>query len=165
MKDQSLSSKTSQSLGSDLEAIMQRMTGVSPLDIMNVRMIIEPQAAANASEADIASIVDTHKEAVKALDMEVFELWDAEFHKRIFTSTRNEFLTNLHNILNVIRNRGPWLEIKRRTFSESRRLAYCDDHELIVDALKARDADISAKTMRAHLVAVSFNLFGDNGIR
>jgi DNA-binding FadR family transcriptional regulator len=82
---------------------MPRMTVVSPLDIMNARMIIEPQAAAaaasTASEADIASIADAQNEAARSLDMEIFERWDAEFHKRIFTSTRNEFLTNLHDIL------------------------------------------------------------------
>jgi DNA-binding FadR family transcriptional regulator len=150
--------------GDDLAAIMQRMTGASPLDIINVRMIIEPQAAAaaasNASEPDIAGIAEAHEEAAKSLDMEVFERWDAEFHKRIFASTRNEFLTNLHDILSVIRNKTPWREIKRRTFSEERRLAYCVDHALIVETLAARDADRASHAMRAHLAAVSANLFG-----
>jgi DNA-binding FadR family transcriptional regulator len=57
----------------DLAAIMQRMTGASPLDIMNVRMIIEPQAAAaaasNACEPDIAGIMEAHEEAKKSLDI------------------------------------------------------------------------------------------------
>jgi DNA-binding FadR family transcriptional regulator len=155
--------------GGDLATIMQSMTGVSPLDIMNVRLIIEPQAtaaaASNASEAAIAGIIEAHEEATKSLDMEVFERWDAELHKRIFTSTRNEFLTNLHDILKVIRNRGSWLEIKRRTFSEARRLAYCDDHQLIVVALKARNPEEASKAMRAHLAAVSHNLFGGDAVK
>jgi DNA-binding FadR family transcriptional regulator len=167
MSDQTTPASPVSGTGGDLAAIMQRMTGVSPLDIMNVRMIIEPQAAAaaasNASEADIASIAEAHDQAARSLDMEIFERWDAEFHKRIFISTRNEFLTNLHDILKAIRNRGPWLEIKRRTFSEARRLAYCHDHSLIVEALTARDAERAAQTMRAHLTAVSQNLFGDAG--
>lgn len=147
---------------------MQRMTGASPLDIMNVRMFIEPQAAAaaasNTGEPDLAGIAEAHEEAAKSFDMEVFERWDAEFHKRIFASTRNEFLTILHDILSVIRNRTPWREIKRRTFSEERRLAYCVDHALIVETLAARDAERAALAMRAHLAAVSANLFGNRGV-
>jgi DNA-binding FadR family transcriptional regulator len=169
MNDLAPPAKPFSAAGDDLAAIMQRMTGASPLDIMNVRMIIEPQAAAaaasNASEPDLAGIAEAHEEASKSLDMEVFERWDAEFHKRIFASTRNEFLTNLHDILSVIRNKTPWREIKRRTFSEERRLAYCVDHALIVVTLAARDADRASQAMRAHLVAVSANLFGDRGNR
>jgi DNA-binding FadR family transcriptional regulator len=169
MNDIATPAKPFSAAGDDLAAIMQRMTGASPLDIMNVRMIIEPQAAAaaasNASEPDIASILEAHEGATKSLDMEIFERWDAEFHKRIFVSTRNEFLTNLHDILSVIRNKTPWREIKRRTFSEERRLAYCIDHALIVETLAARDADRASHAMRAHLVAVSANLFGDRGVR
>jgi DNA-binding FadR family transcriptional regulator len=64
MTDQTIPANPVSGTGADLAAIMQRMTGVSPLDIMNVRMIIEPQAAAaaasNASEADVASIAEAH---------------------------------------------------------------------------------------------------------
>jgi DNA-binding FadR family transcriptional regulator len=154
--------------GDDLLGIMQRISGTSPLDIMNVRMIVEPQAAAaaaaNASEADLTSIRDAHERASAALETAAFESWDAEFHQRIFASTRNEFLTNLHDILRVIRNRAPWTEIKRRSFSEERRASYCGDHRMILDALRSRDADGAAQAMKAHLISVNRNLFGGNGM-
>jgi DNA-binding FadR family transcriptional regulator len=56
---------------------------------------------------DIAGIAEAHEEASKSLHMEVLERWDAEFHKRIFASTRNEFLIRLLDILSLIRNRTP----------------------------------------------------------
>ncbi len=150
-----------------LADIMQRMAGTSPLDIMNVRMIVEPQAASaaasNASSSDLAGIREAHEKAVSCLETDLFEGWDAEFHKRIFASTRNEFLTSLHDILRVIRNREPWLELKRRTFSEARRQAYCDDHAAILERLVARDAEGASSEMRRHLASVSRNLFGESG--
>lgn len=154
--------------GDDLAEIMRRMSGTSPLDVMNVRMVLEPQAAAaaaaNGTESDLLGLAEAHRSATSCADPEQFEHWDAEFHRRIFSSTRNELLASLHDILRVIRNRAPWLEIKRRTFSEERRQTYCRDHALILDALMARDADASAERMRTHLNGVARNLFGAGGL-
>jgi DNA-binding FadR family transcriptional regulator len=150
---------------SEMIDIMQRIAGTSPLDIMNMRLIIEPQAAAsaatNASESELKNIRLAHEGAIASSTIETFEQADSEFHRRIFMSTRNEFLHNLHDMLLAIRGRQPMVEIRRRNFSEERRLEYCDQHEAIVDALVARDSNGAAKAMRAHLVARSRNLFGE----
>lgn len=154
--------------GDDFAQIMRRIAGTSPRDIMNVRMLVEPQAAAsaasNASADDLASIREAHDRAQRAVGMEEFESWDAEFHKRIFASTRNEFLAGLHDILRLVRNRAPWLEIKRRTFSEERRQAYCRQHADILVALDTSDVEGASLAMRTHLGAVSRNLFGGSGL-
>ncbi len=154
--------------GDDLAEIMRRMQNTSPLDVMNVRMMLEPQAAAaaaaNGTESDLTGVAEAHRGAAACLDPEQFEHWDAEFHRRIFSSTRNELLASLNDILCVIRNRAPWLEIKRRTFSEERRQAYCEHHATILDALMARDANAAAEHMRAHLNGVARNLFGAGGL-
>ena len=151
-------------IGEDLLAVLRRIPGTSPLDVMNVRMILEPQAAevaaANASETALAQIREAHEAATKTLDMEPFERWDAEFHRRIFASTRNELLTNLDRMVQLIRNQPPWIELKRRSFSAERRLAYCGEHEALVRALARRDAHAAADAMRTHLESVARNLFG-----
>jgi DNA-binding FadR family transcriptional regulator len=152
----------------DLFALLQRIQGTSPVDVLNVRMMVEPQAAAaaasNATEADLAAIGAAHEAATAATEQSLFESLDAEFHKRIFAATRNELLACLHDILRVIRNQSPWIEIKRRSYTEERRLGYCADHGAIVKMLYARDADSAAKAMRDHLMAVDWNLFGAGGI-
>jgi DNA-binding FadR family transcriptional regulator len=149
----------------DMIDIMQRIAGTSPLDVMNMRLIIEPQAAAsaatNASESEIKNIRIAHEEAVAAHSLESFEAADNEFHRRIFISTRNEFLHSLHDMLLAIRSRQPMVEIRRRNFTEERRLAYCEQHGAIVDALVVRDSAGAARAMRAHLTARSKNLFGE----
>ena len=150
--------------GAGMLGLLRRIAGASPMDVMNVRLMVEPHAAAaaasNATDADLAQIREAHAAASDAFEPAEFERLDAELHKRVFAATRNELLTSLHDILRVVRNQSPWIEIKRRSYSAERRLGYCADHAAIVGALFARDAVTAARTMRAHLMAVNRNLFG-----
>ena len=147
----------------ELLTVMTSIAGSSPLDVMKVRMIIEPQAAAvaaaNARESDIETIRHAHQMAVVSVEKDVFEGWDGEFHKRIFESTRNDFLTTLHDILLAIRSRPQWIELKRKTFSQDRRAQYCHEHAAILAAIEGRDAQEAAETMRDHMIAVQRNMF------
>jgi DNA-binding FadR family transcriptional regulator len=151
----------------ELTGLLQELTGVSPIDMMAVRQILEPRAAAmaatNASASDLRDIAASHSASLEALDIEAFERCDAELHHGIFAATRNELLTRLHAILRLIRDQELWRDIKRRSFSPQRRLVYCREHETIVDALLRRDAEAAASAMRAHLETVSSNLFVGNG--
>ncbi len=144
--------------------IIQRVTGVSPSDLMAVRFIVEPQAAAaaatSASSADLAAIAEAHEIATEAQETDLFEQWDAKFHQRIFAAARNELLMSFHDILRIIRNRNAWIELKRKTFSENRRLDYCRQHGEMLKCLQNRDADGAANAMRRHMEAIQFNLFG-----
>jgi DNA-binding FadR family transcriptional regulator len=149
----------------DMLDLMRRIAGTSPLDIVNMRLIIEPQAAAsaatNASESELRNIRLAHEAAVAATAPEDYEPADTEFHRRIFMSTRNQFLHDLHDMLLVIRGREPMVEMRRRNFNEERRLAYSRQHGAVVEALIARDAHEAAAAMRAHLMARSRDLFGE----
>jgi DNA-binding FadR family transcriptional regulator len=153
--------------GMDIFGLLQRISGTSPVDVMNVRLMVEPQAASaaasNATDSDLKGISDAHDAAKQCQEPATFELLDAEFHKRIFAATRNELLTCVNDILGVIRSQTPWIEIKRRSYSEARRLAYCSDHDAILKALYARDMAGAALAMRKHLLAVNDNLFGMGG--
>ena len=149
---------------SELAAILRRVTGVSPADLMAARLIVEPQAAAiaakNASLADLKAIADAHQHASEAHQNDEFERWDAQFHQRLFAATRNELLTSIHDILQVIRSCNPWIELKRKSFSENRRRDYCEQHGKVVAALENRDADGAAQAMLRHIEAIETALFG-----
>jgi len=152
----------------DFMSVVQKLTGVSPIDMMAVRQIFEPRAAAlaatNASANDIHEVALSHAAAVEAVDMETFEHWDAELHQRIFSASRNDLLNHLHEILRLIRSQDLWRDIKRRSFSPQRRQTYCDEHKAIVEALLRRDAEAAANAMRTHLDTVSRNLFTNHGV-
>jgi DNA-binding FadR family transcriptional regulator len=148
---------------SELADIVQRVTGVSPADLIAVRLIIEPQAAAlaarNASSADLLAIADAHHRGAEAHYNSEFEHWDSQFHSRIFAATRNQLLVSMHDILQVIRNRNAWIELKRKTFSEDRRREYCTHHAQVFSALENRDTDGAAQAMRLHIEAIETTLF------
>jgi DNA-binding FadR family transcriptional regulator len=147
----------------DFLNLIQKLSGVSPIDMMAVRRIIEPRAAAlaatNASAGDLKEIAAVHSASVAACDMETFEHWDAELHQKIFAATRNDLLNHLHEMLRLIRNQQLWLAIKRRSFTAERRNAYAREHGAVVAALLRRDAEAAAIAMRAHLETVNRNLF------
>jgi len=149
---------------SELANIVQRVTGVSPADLMAARLIVEPQAAAtaakNASSSDLLAIAEAHERASQARQTEEFEHWDTQFHHRVFAATRNELLVSIHAILQVIRSRNAWIELKRKTFSENRWRDYCAHHADVIAALNNRDAERAEQAMRIHIEAIELSLFG-----
>ncbi len=147
-----------------LTEIVTRMLGASPADVMEIRIMIEPGAAAfaatNASASDIGLVEDAHRQALAAGEMPLFERWDAEFHHRIVMCSRNDLLKDFHELLRALRNQPPWFEMKRRSFSEERRQLYCTEHELVLDALLRRDPDSARDAMLTHLTTVRRNMLG-----
>jgi DNA-binding FadR family transcriptional regulator len=147
-----------------LAGAIKRMEGASPADMMEIRELLEPAAAAfaatNASAGEIEAVREAHLAACDAIEMPVFEHWDAEFHHRIFSCSRNEFLREIHNLMRVLRNQAPWFEMKKRSFSEERRQTYCQEHEAILVALSKRDSDSAREAMLQHLKSVGRNLLG-----
>ena len=113
-----------------LAGAVARMEGAGPADIMEIRRLLEPAAAAfaaaNAVAGELSAVREAHQFAIKSKDMPTFERWDAEFHERIFDCSRNELLKEIHNLVRILRNQSPWFEMKKRSFSEERRRRYCD---------------------------------------
>lgn len=144
-----------------LESV-QRMHGASPADMMELRVLLEPSAAAfaatNASAGDLESIRRAHEHAVSAATMLEFEEWDAALHRLILSCTRNSLLREIHAILGTLREQPAWYELKQRSFSPERRQIYCEQHQEIVLALERRLADEAEAATRAHLRTVQMNM-------
>jgi DNA-binding FadR family transcriptional regulator len=140
------------------------MEGTSPADMMEIRQLLEPAAASfaatNASAGELNAVREAHKIACASQDMPTFEHWDAEFHHRIFACSRNDFLKEIHNLMRILRNQRPWFEMKKRSFSEERRATYCSEHQVVLDALLARDSEGASNAMLTHLRTVERNLLG-----
>jgi DNA-binding FadR family transcriptional regulator len=148
----------------DLAAVIDRMQGTSPADMMEVRLLLEPEAAAfaatNAGDASLGAIREAHERTLTAAAMPEFEFWDTRFHHLILACTRNDLLREIYEILKVIRSQPRWNEIKARSFTEARRSHYCGEHAAILDALLARDPGGAAEAMSRHLLSVQENLLG-----
>jgi DNA-binding FadR family transcriptional regulator len=50
--------------------------------------------------------------------------------------------------------------MKKRSFSEERRLGYCDEHQAILDCLVRRDPEDAKNAMLVQLRTVERNLLG-----
>lgn len=147
----------------DFVKILKRLNGASPSDILAVRIIIEPQAAAavvsSATGADIKLIQEAHDLAVSAPDLPTFERWDAELHSRIYTATRNELLIGLNKLLDDIRNRPSWINLKKKVITEAKRGEYCRHHQAIVDSIVRRDSSGAYNAMHEHISQIIVDLF------
>jgi DNA-binding FadR family transcriptional regulator len=136
----------------------------SPAEIMQVRLLLEPQVAALAArvgtQADLDRITGCLRSGGAADDFETFEAWDAKLHRAIAQAAHNGLLMNVFDVLGTARALPIWGTLKRRTSSPERRCCYHAEHTAIVDALRDRDPDEAAATMRTHLQNVSDNLLG-----
>jgi DNA-binding FadR family transcriptional regulator len=154
---------------SELRATLRRVTEASPADLIAVRLIVEPQAAAitakNARSSDLQAIADAHFHATEALQTDEFEHWDSLFHQRLLAATRNELLVSIHNILQGVCSRHALIELKRKYFSEECRRDYCAQHANVVTALANRDAYAAAEAMLRSIKVIEAALFRWNRLK
>jgi DNA-binding FadR family transcriptional regulator len=150
------------------EAAVQQVDGApadtSPAEIMQVRLLLEPQVAAFAArvatQADLDHIGECLAGGGSSDDFEGFESWDAKLHRAIARAAHNGLLMNMFDVLNTARALPVWGTLKRRTSSPVRRRCYHEEHTAIVDALCDRDPEAAETEMRQHLEHVSDNLLG-----
>lgn len=129
---------------------------VGAFELIEARMLFEGEAAAVA-----ATVIDD--ETVAKLDdllvqmasherssPEALEV-DRAFHVTIAQATGNTIITHVIEMLWELRERSP---LSARMFAEARREGVhprVDEHQLIVDALRARNSALARKAMRGHL--------------
>jgi DNA-binding FadR family transcriptional regulator len=140
-----------------------RLREASPAEIMEVRMVIEPQiaalAATRASSSEIQAIEDVLRQSLMAKGLAEFEQWDARLHLALVLAARNPLLADLCRAINEARNQPQWYSLKKRSVTPERRALYDRHHSAIVAAIRSRHAEQAAEAMREHLRCVNSNLF------
>jgi DNA-binding FadR family transcriptional regulator len=150
-------------IGSGVYVISQTPTregierDIGAFELTEARILIEGEAAALAA----TNIVDTELAELERLLGEMAaandsgdgtgELVDQRFHEFVAGCTRNSAMQSAVEHLWNVRNRSPQCV---RTFEKSRTKGYkpvIDEHQQIVDALRARDPAAARSAMRAHL--------------
>jgi DNA-binding FadR family transcriptional regulator len=146
------------------DALAMQLREASPSDVMEVRLIIEPQAvalaASRASGAELAAIDEAFRHSLAARGIAEFEHWDGQLHLRIVGAAKNALLTDYCRAITEARNQPRWYQLKKRSLNADRRFRYDQHHTAIVSALKDRDPDAAARLMREHLLVVQANLLG-----
>ncbi|MEH6525395.1 MAG: FCD domain-containing protein [Sneathiella sp.] len=130
----------------------------NPAEVMEVRLIIEPQiadlAAQRSTAADIAFMKQCLDKGEAARDTATYEMWDGALHRAIAEAAGNSLLLALFTAVNTIREHAVWGKLKEATLTDQRRRRYSIQHRSLVRAIEQRDAVDCMRLMREHLTAV-----------
>jgi len=131
---------------------------ISPRDLIEARLMIEPAAAAaaaiNATDSDIELLMRA-QEASRGTDvMEEFERQDAEIHRLLFAMTHNHLVQQIEALIRGMRDDADWLAAKRRAYSEELKARYVMQHADIIDAVIKRSPKAAREAMTVHLEEV-----------
>jgi DNA-binding FadR family transcriptional regulator len=145
-------------------SLPSRFRSASPAELMEVRLIIEPQAAAmaasRATSDDFKAIETAYNNSLAAEGLAEFEHWDAQLHLMVFRATRNSVLIDYCQAINTIRNEPEWYALKKRSLTPEMRRIYDRQHGALVTALRERDPERARHCMSKHLTTVRDNLMG-----
>jgi DNA-binding FadR family transcriptional regulator len=141
--------------------------GFAPADVMAIRRMLEPSAmrlvVAWATAADFGEMDRCLAGGEQADGYDEFELWDLALHRCIMAASHSPLLARLYAVIEEARHGQFWGDLKRRSTSRERQRLYQADHQELVAALRARDADRAVEAMRTHLARVSSHLFDEAG--
>ncbi len=146
------------------DTLQEKIRRASPIEIMDVRLMVEPQAAelaaASATARDFAAMEECVRRGEEASSVPEFEEWDGRLHQRIIDAAHNTLLSDLYGAVNSLRNSTAWGTLKSRSLTPELRSLYVRQHRDIVDALRSRDPDLARDRLRAHLLAVKASFGG-----
>jgi len=126
------------------------------LEIMEVRLRIEPQLAAlaalRAKPAQVARMYELADRITQCLDADEGELWDGTLHRQIAEAAGNALFLSLFDMVNRIRQDAAWQAVRERARGGLAGHALpVAQHRAIIDAIAARDPQAAAEQMRVHL--------------
>lgn len=135
-----------------------------PGEILEVRLIVEPQIAALAAHRATPAEIEKMQHAIArsraATSFAEFEEWDATFHRIVVAAARNNLLASIYKQIDAVRAGPIWGRLKEKTLTRESMKLYTDEHETLMQAILDRDARGAEEEMRKHINDVRRNLIG-----
>jgi DNA-binding FadR family transcriptional regulator len=129
-----------------------------PLEVMNVRLEIEPilarLAALHASNGDVERLFHLVQKTASSSDADGYELWDSALHRTIAEAAGNNLLLAIFDLVDRIRQDMNWQALRERARSKDKLSAQVEQHRQIVTAIAQREAHAAEHAMREHLELV-----------
>ncbi|PPG26784.1 GntR family transcriptional regulator [Pseudoclavibacter sp. RFBG4] len=127
----------------------------SVLEILAVRRMLEPQAAAvaarEASPEQLENLEEILREIGDGTEVEGLIEHDLKFHRHIVESTGNKYLTSL---IDSLSSRTVRARVWRGITQAGAVARTIDEHRAILDALRSGDAELTAALTLAHVSGV-----------
>ena len=139
------------------------VTGTNFMEIMEVRLRLEPQlaqlAALRAKDADIERMRDLRDKIYERTDADWRELWDGSLHRLIAQSAGNQLFLSLFDVINRVRQDPVWQSVRERARKQHKTLRESrDQHTDIIEAIASRDPARAGEAMRTHLLTLQERL-------
>jgi len=141
----------------------------SPLELIEVRLAIEPQIVRLAVVNATARELDQMARALERLeaagdDREAFSRADEQFHLALAECSRNPLMVWLYRQINDVRCHSQWEDMKTKILSAERIAAYNRYHRRLYEALRSRDMDGALTAIVAHMDQARRDLLGADRI-
>ena len=143
----------------------EALQGASPADVLECRLLFEPELAplvvARASQADLDRMEECLRGAETAESVAGFEVWDGALHDAIAEATHNQASIAVIRALAQVRLQAEWGELKLRSMTPERKAALDAEHRAIVEAFRRRDKTDARIRLREHIQHVHSYMFGE----
>jgi DNA-binding FadR family transcriptional regulator len=137
----------------------------SPLQLIEVRMAIEPQmarlAVLHASNRDLerlsaalALLGECHDEPNR------YSAADEQFHLALAACTGNPLMIWLYRQINEVRLHAQWAAMRTKVLTAENMRIYDRQHAAVVEAVRRRDADAAAAAMVEQMAKARADLLG-----
>ncbi len=145
------------------EHLGELVAGTDFMEIMEVRLRIEPQlaqlAAMRAKPAEIERMRELTTRILKSDDADARELWDGALHRQIAQSAGNQLFLSIFDVVNQVRQDPAWQAIRERARSAGNTMIVSrDQHQEIIEAIEAHDPVRAGEAMRQHLLMLQERL-------
>lgn len=133
--------------------------GVGPFEILEMRLVLEPEVCALAADRITDEMLDRLSElfvAMKDLNGKPeMEAIDREFHTLIANAAENTAMAQTIEWLWRLRVQSGFSRGYHRLIVEEGVFPTLEEHKAILDALVARDPEAARQAMRTHLLAAT----------
>jgi DNA-binding FadR family transcriptional regulator len=138
-------------------------SGSGPFEVTEARRLLEGEVAALAARSITDQQIAELEEIMNRigdmrLDQTAREQADRAFHVALARATENDVLVGMVESLWDLRYRSPLCVYLFRRARQAGIQPPVDEHRVVLDALKRRDADGARQAMRDHLSRVTENL-------
>ena len=137
----------------------------SPLELIEVRLALEPRIAALAAVNAAARELERMAEALEQVeaagdDREAFSRADEQFHLLLAECTRNPLMVWLYQQINDVRSHAQWHSMKEQILTAKRIKDYNRQHRQLYEALRSRDVETAVAIIEQHLDKARRDLVG-----
>jgi len=135
---------------------------VTPRDVMEVRLEVEPALAALAADRAQPQEIDRLGHLMRATlnltDMDAYEAADDMFHYKVAETAGNPLFLTVYEAIRSVRKEAAWTNQRRDSYSLDTLQLLGDQHQTLADAIARHDSPAAAAAMEQHLLTVSKTL-------